>query len=116
MQGRVRGAANIARIRAKRLVVPLTHFLNEGAEEGEQKGPEVCEDLADVVLATAEHGVEASPVVPLRGHRARGPSDFMWPISGSMALRRRRSLRRRDVRPRRVPLTRTLVPCTRWPR
>ena len=33
----------------------------------------------------------ASPQVPLSGHLARRPSVFMCPISGSMALRRRRS-------------------------
>src|SRR3712207_5752210 len=58
----------------------------------------------------------ASPVVPLRARRARRPSLFMWPISGSMAPRRRRSLRRRGVSPRPGPLTSTLVPATPWPR
>src|SRR5690606_19026935 len=33
----------------------------------------------------------ASPVVPFRGHRVRRTSVFMWPIIGSMALRRRSS-------------------------
>ena len=39
-------------------MVWLTHRLNEGGEKGEQKSPEVGEDLADVVSAAAEHGVE----------------------------------------------------------
>jgi hypothetical protein len=43
----------------------------------------------------------------------------MWPISASMALRRRRSAISLGVRPRRVPLIRTRVrvsPCPRYPR
>ena len=32
-------------------------------------------------------------MAPFRGQRARRPSDFMWPISGSMALRRLRATR-----------------------
>jgi hypothetical protein len=39
-------------------MVWLAYRLSEGGEEGEQKGPEVGEGLADVVPATAEHGVE----------------------------------------------------------
>ena len=45
----------------------------------------------------------ASPMVPFRGQRDRWPSVFMWPISASMALRRRRSEISSGVRPRRVP-------------
>jgi hypothetical protein len=30
----------------------------------------------------------APPVVPFSGHQVRRPSVFMWPIIGSMALRR----------------------------
>ncbi len=41
----------------------------------------------------------ASPMVPFSGQRARRPSVFMWPISGSMALRRRRSAIILGVRP-----------------
>ena len=51
----------------------------------------------------------ASPMVPLSGHRARRPSVFMWPISGSIALRHRSSRFSVGVRPRRVPLIRTRV-------
>lgn len=40
------------------MVVWPTHRLNEDGEECEQKGPKVGEDLADVVAAAAEHGVE----------------------------------------------------------
>ena len=33
----------------------------------------------------------APPMVRFRGHQDRRPSVFMWPISASIALRRRRS-------------------------
>lgn len=40
----------------------------------------------------------ASPIGPFNGQRARRPSDFMCPISGSMALRRRSNLANVGVR------------------
>ena len=58
----------------------------------------------------------ASPSVPLRGDRDRQPSVFMWPISASMALRRRRSAISFGVRPRLVPLISTRVFRAPWPR
>lgn len=58
----------------------------------------------------------ASPRVPLSGHLARRPSVFMCPISGSMALRRRRSFFSAGVRPRLHPEIRTRVVSTPWPR
>lgn len=54
----------------------------------------------------------ASPTVPLSRQRARRSSVFMWPISGSMALRQCRSLASTGVMPRRVPLIRTRVVST----
>ena len=53
---------------------------------------------------------------PFSEHRARRPSIFMWPISGSMALRRLSSFASSGVRPRRMPLIKTLVVLTPWPR
>ncbi|WP_412842024.1 hypothetical protein, partial [Cereibacter azotoformans] len=44
-----------------------------------------------------------------RKQRASLPSAFMWPISGSMLLRRRSAFASAGVRPRRVPLIRTYV-------
>jgi transposase InsO family protein len=58
----------------------------------------------------------ASPRVPFKVHRARRPSVFMWPISASMALRRRRSAISPGVRPRRVPLISARVLVSAWPR
>ena len=54
----------------------------------------------------------ASPLVPFDGHRDRRPSVLMWPISGSMALLRRRSATGLGVNPRLVPLIRTQVVST----
>ncbi len=56
------------------------------------------------------------PNVRLSGQRAKRPSDFMCPISGSMALRRLSSFASRGFRPRRVPLINTRVVSTPWPR
>lgn len=58
----------------------------------------------------------ASPRVPLSGHLARRPSVFMCPISGSMALRRRRSFFSTGVKSRLAPEIRTRVVSTPWPR
>lgn len=58
----------------------------------------------------------ASPSVPLRAQRARRPSVFMCPITGSIALRRRRSRRSAGVIPRRWPEMNASVVCTPWPR
>jgi hypothetical protein len=55
-------------------------------------------------------------MVPFKGHLARRPSVFMWPISASMALRRRRSAISFGVRPRRVPLIRKRILVSPWPR
>ena len=44
----------------------------------------------------------ASPIRPFKGHLARRPSAFICPISGSMALRRFRSLASDGVMPRRM--------------
>jgi hypothetical protein len=59
-------------------------------------------------------------MVPFKGHRARRPSDFMWPISGSMALRRLRSAISRGVSAKkgraglRREARRRLVGVVRW--
>ena len=52
---------------------------------------------------------EQFAMVPFKAQRDRRPSVFMWPISGSIALRRRRSAISFGVRPRLVPLIRTRV-------
>lgn len=54
----------------------------------------------------------ASPKMPLSGDLARRPSAFIWPISGSMALRRLSSFASTGVLPRRVPLISTRVVST----
>jgi hypothetical protein len=94
----------------------LADYSDEAGEEGGQKCPEVGEDFADVVTAAAKHGVEGITEGALEGAAGEASSVLMWPISGSMVPRRRSSLRGRCVRPRRVPLTSTLVLCTPWPR
>ncbi len=58
----------------------------------------------------------ASPVVPFSVQRARRPSDFMWPIPGSMALPRRSRFASAGVIPFRVPLISTFVFSTSCPR
>ncbi len=73
----------------------LGDCVNEAGEESEQKGPQVGEDLADVVPAAAEHGKDGIAKGALEGAAGETAIGLMWPISGSMALRRRRSLARR---------------------
>ena len=58
----------------------------------------------------------ASPVVPFSGHRVRQPSFFMWPVIGSMALRRRSNFAMVLVTPRRTPLMEIFTVSTPWPR
>ena len=85
-------------------------------KEQDPKSPEMGQDLADIVTAGAEDGEDCVADAPLSGHLARRPSVFMCPISGSIALRRLRSFARSGVMPRLVPLIRTLVVSTPWPR
>ena len=56
-------------------------------DDQRQKGPEMGEEVRMLRPQAQSTAKMASPAAPLSGHRARRPSFFMWPISGSMALR-----------------------------
>ena len=56
-----------------------------------------------------------SPSVPLSGQRARRPSLFMCPITGSMAALRLMPLRSAGVTPFLCPEMKTTGPPTPWP-
>src|SRR3712207_2325035 len=66
--------------------------------------------------AAARMTLAASPSVPSRKLRPSRPSLFMWPMTGSMALRRRRSRRMVGVTPRFWPARTTRSRSASWPR
>jgi hypothetical protein len=57
-------------------MVRLGHCVDEAGEEGEQKGAQVGEDLADVVTAAAEDGVEGVTDRALEGASGEGSVRF----------------------------------------
>ena len=66
-----------------------TSLIGECMEQGAQQAPEVVEDQAELYPAPHSSALVASPRVTGEEVPIEPASDFMWPITGSMALRRR---------------------------
>ncbi|MGF6735501.1 hypothetical protein OKW50_007674 [Paraburkholderia youngii] len=74
------------------------HDKNEGA-----KKPQLPEDHSQVVTGAAQHGMHRVTERPLQPVPIELPSVFMWPMAGSIALRRLIIARNPRVMPRLIP-------------
>ena len=80
------------------------------------KKPQLPQDQAQVVSGATQHRMDRIAKRPLSQFRSSFPSDFMYPIVGSIALRRLIIAFKPRVTPRRCPDLHTWTPSTSTPR
>ncbi len=88
----------------------------EHLKEQRQNRSEMGEDLSDIVAAGAKDGEDGIADAAFQRRSGETTVCFNVAISGPMAPRRFNSPASNGVRPRRMPLIRTLVLFTPWPR
>jgi hypothetical protein len=81
-----------------------------------KNSPEIAEDLVDIVAAGAQNSEDCIACRAFEWAACQSTVSFLHPISASMALRLRNSFAVMGVMPLRVPLIRTRVRVTPWPR
>jgi len=68
------------------------HFLQQEQKKKKRKQiPQLSEDYPDIVPSTTQQGIDFVPDAALEPVSPSLPSSFMWPMTGSTALRRRSS-------------------------